>query len=138
TPIAAAVEDDDDSFYEPDAAETSLPAPMPIPDEGGSGSRHTFGALATITVTGIDHDVVLSGERIVVGRLAECDVHIQDANISRQHAAFVAEGAGWAIEDLGSTNGTYVNGERAGHLRLRDGDVVTIGVTELVFHEPRV
>ena len=41
------------------------------------------------------------------------------------------------IDDLGSTNGTLVNGDRVESLRLRDGDVIVVGVTELVFHEPR-
>ena len=80
---------------------------------------------------------VPTGERMVVGRLNSCDVCLSDSNASRQHAAFVPEGAGWAIEDLGSTNGTWVNGQRVERLRLRDGDVVVVGVTELVYHEPR-
>jgi hypothetical protein len=93
--------------------------------------------LATITVRGVDHDVVLRGDRMVVGRLNSCDICIADANTSRQHAAFVSEGAGWVVEDLGSTNGTLVNGERIERLRLRDGDVIVVGITELIFHEPR-
>ncbi len=63
---------------------------------------------------------------------------LADANTSRQHAAFVREGAGWAIEDLGSTNGTLVNGERVDSVGCVDGDVVVVGVTELVYHEPRL
>ena len=100
-----------------------------------------FGApapgIATITVRGVDHDVVLRGDRMVVGRLSSCDVCIQDKNTSRQHAAFVREGKGWAIEDLGSTNGTLVNGKRTDYLHLRDEDVIVVGITELVYHEPR-
>ncbi len=92
---------------------------------------------ATITIRGLDRDVVLRGNRMVVGRLASCDVCLADANTSRQHAAFVREGAGWAIEDLGSTNGTLLNGDRVDSARLRDGDVIVVGVTELVYHEPR-
>ena len=69
--------------------------------------------------------------------MASCDICLADANTSRQHAAFVRDGAGWAVEDLGSTNGTLVNGERVERLRLRDGDVIVVGVTELVYHEPR-
>jgi pSer/pThr/pTyr-binding forkhead associated (FHA) protein len=45
--------------------------------------------------------------------------------------------AGWAIQDLDSTNGTLVNGEPVTRGRLSDGDVIEIGVTRLVFHEPR-
>lgn len=92
---------------------------------------------ATITIRGLDQDVVLRGDRMVIGRLASCDVCLADANTSRQHAAFVREGRGWAIEDLGSTNGTLVNGAAVDRMRLRDGDVIVVGVTELIFHEPR-
>ena len=102
------------------------PATMPAPD-----------TLATVTVSGVEHDVVLSGDRVSVGRLAACGITLSDANVSREHAAFVREGAGWSIEDLGSTNGTLLNGERTEWARLRDGDRITIGTTELIYHEPR-
>ena len=92
---------------------------------------------ATVTIRGIDHDIVLNGERAVVGRLKACDICLADANASREHAAFEREGSGWAIHDLGSTNGTMLNGEPVSRQRLREGDVVVIGVTELVYHEPR-
>jgi pSer/pThr/pTyr-binding forkhead associated (FHA) protein len=90
-----------------------------------------------VTIRGIDHDIVLSGDRAVVGRLKACDICLADANASREHAAFEREGTGWAIHDLGSTNGTMLNGEPVSRQRLREGDVVVIGVTELVYHEPR-
>jgi hypothetical protein len=93
--------------------------------------------IATVTVRGVDHDVVLRGDRMVVGRLGSCDICLQDKNTSRQHAAFVRSGPAWAIEDLGSTNGTIVNGSHVSHLYLRDGDVIVVGITELVYHEPR-
>jgi len=93
--------------------------------------------IATVTVRGVEHDVVLDGERVCVGRLASCGIKLADANVSREHAAFVREGAGWAIEDLDSTNGTYLNGERVTYARLRDGDVISVGASELVYHEPK-
>lgn len=92
--------------------------------------------LATVTVPGIHHDVALTGDRAVMGRLKTCDICLQDANASREHAALEREGAGWTLVDLGSMNGTMVNGERVDRARLTDGDIITVGVTELVFHEP--
>jgi hypothetical protein len=93
--------------------------------------------IATVTVRGVDHDVVLRGERMVVGRLGSCEICLQDKNTSRQHAAFIKDGSGWTVEDLGSTNGTLVDGRKIDRLRLRDGDVIVVGITELIYHEPR-
>jgi hypothetical protein len=93
--------------------------------------------IATVTVRGVDHDVVLRGDRAVVGRLNACEICLSDVNVSREHAIFERDDDGWSIRDLGSTNGTLVNGKRVDHSHLRDGDVVVIGVTELIYHEPR-
>jgi hypothetical protein len=90
---------------------------------------------ATLSVPGLAEEVVLEGERVVLGRRKNCDVCLQDANASREHAVLEPEGTGWSLVDLESTNGTLVNGERVSRLRLRDGDVITVGVTEMVFHE---
>lgn len=95
------------------------------------------GHLATLTIRGIDHDVVLRGDRLVIGRLNSCDICLQDGNASRRHAELVAHDDGWAIEDLGSTNGTLLNGHAVDSEVLEDGDVITVGITELVYHEPR-
>ena len=139
----------------PGTALSSVPAVTPVvkpvflfdaEDDAHSGSAPGAGphadiiedtpGSATVTIRGLDRDVVLRGDRMVIGRLASCDVCLPDANTSRQHAAFIREGRGWVIEDLGSTNGTLVNGDRVESLRLRGGDVIVVGVTELVFHEP--
>lgn len=93
--------------------------------------------MSTITIPGVAHDVVLRGDRLVVGRLKSCDLCLNDANTSRKHAVFEREGAGWAVVDLGSMNGTRVNGAKVSRIRLRDGDTITIGISELVYHEPR-
>jgi hypothetical protein len=92
--------------------------------------------LATVTVGDHEHDVLLQGERVLVGRLAGCAICLGDANVSREHAAFVPVGDGWAIEDLGSTNGTLLNGEPVARALLHDGDVIEIGLSRLTFHEP--
>jgi hypothetical protein len=93
--------------------------------------------LATVTVGDIDHDVALNGDEVIVGRLAECQIQLHDANVSRRHAAFIRLEQGWAISDLGSTNGTRVNGAQVERARLADGDVIEIGLTRLVYHAPR-
>ncbi len=91
--------------------------------------------LATVTVGDHEHDVLLQGERVLVGRLAGCAICLSDANVSREHAVFVPVGDGWAIEDLESTNGTLLNGEPVARALLHDGDVIEIGLSRLTFHE---
>ena len=94
--------------------------------------------LATVTVRGVDHDVVLRGDRMVVGRLATCDICLADANTSRQHAAFEREDGGWARRRprLDQRHARQRPARRP-RQRLRDGDVIVVGITELVYHEPR-
>jgi len=77
---------------------------------------------------------VMTG-RIVVGRSRECDVRVDDGNVSRRHFELVQDGpTAWSVADLGSTNGTEVNGRRvSGRKKIDDGDRITIGGTELVF-----
>ena len=99
--------------------------------------QRTIRALSTVTVSGVEHDVVLSGARVVVGRSPSAGIRLADANVSREHAAFESDGVRWTIVDLGSTNGTFLNGELIQRGDLRDGDVITAGISELVYHEPR-
>jgi hypothetical protein len=75
----------------------------------------------------------LLGGRTTIGRTAENDVRIDAEFISRHHAVAVRDGVDTVIEDLKSTNGTYVNGERISRRTLKDGDVVTLGTMELHF-----
>lgn len=69
----------------------------------------------------------------VIGRLATSDVVINDPNVSRRHAELRRDDDGWVLVDLGSTNGTLVNGKLARSHRLHDGDRLTLGSSELVF-----
>jgi Protein of unknown function (DUF3662)/FHA domain len=104
-----------------------------FPDLRSSGPGN---GLATVTVGDLALDVVLTGDRVIAGRLATSGIHLADSNASREHAAFVRQGGGWAIEDLDSTNGTMLNGVPVTRAVLVDGDVVEIGVTRLTYHEP--
>lgn len=84
---------------------------------------------------GSDGAVDLTGTRLVTGRLASCDVTVDDPTVSREHAAFVRRGAQWWIVDLGSTNGTVVNGARVSEQRLRPGDTIELGESTLAVEE---
>lgn len=68
------------------------------------------------------------GAELIVGRSEGCDVTIADGSVSRLHARLVGDGEGVYVEDLGSANGTFVDGTRArGRVRLADGQEVRVG-----------
>ncbi len=69
----------------------------------------------------------------VIGRSRSCTVQIAETTVSRQHAIFVVEPGKVRLRDLGSSNGTFVNGGRVdGEIPLADGDRVVVGETEIV------
>lgn len=70
---------------------------------------------------------------VVIGRLSTSDVVLSDQNVSRRHAELRSEGGRWRLVDLGSTNGTMVNGKLAREHDLSDGDRLSFGTTELLF-----
>ena len=70
----------------------------------------------------------LEGDIISIGRDASNTIHINDAEISRRHARLQFQGGKYVIEDLGSTNGTHVNGQRISAPRvLKAGDIISFG-----------
>jgi len=87
--------------------------------------------VVTLTIAGRTHEI--TSPTVVLGRSREADVRVADANVSRRHAELRQEGAGYWIVDLGSTNGLEVNGKRVKRARLRDGDHLVLGSTEIVF-----
>src|SRR5688500_14305195 len=67
------------------------------------------------------------GASLTVGRALTSDVPLLDPTVSRRHASLVADDSGIELSDLGSSNGTFVNGERVEHARITPGDVLTFG-----------
>jgi hypothetical protein len=70
---------------------------------------------------------------VTIGRANECEVRVADTSVSRRHAEVRATGDGWAVADLGSTNGTKVNGAIITDRKLKDGDTISVGDTHLRF-----
>jgi hypothetical protein len=80
--------------------------------------------------------VILGSGGAVLGRSRDCDVVIEDENVSRRHAEVRPSGGAWIVRDLGSTNGVKVNGHRITSAQsLRPGDTIELGLSRLTFEE---
>jgi Protein of unknown function (DUF3662)/FHA domain len=112
----------------PAAGYAGAPAPgAAYPPPPSDGPR----ATPVLEVDG--RRVPLTHPVTVVGRAADVDVPLDDAGVSRRHAEIHVTGAGARVVDLGSTNGTFVDGERVDSGELRDGSTITVGRSRLVF-----
>jgi len=106
---------------------TPTPGPPPVPEPEPEPEPE----VVSLTIGGRTHAVTSS--KVVIGRSRDCDLRIADLNASRRHAELQKDGDGYWIVDLGSMNGTLVNGHRVERERLDDGDRITLGSTEIVF-----
>jgi hypothetical protein len=105
--------------------------------EPQAGARPGRPARATLEVaSGLPEGKTyeLAKDRVVIGRAPDCDVTLASLATSRYHAQLVRGEQGYLLEDLGSSNGTYVNGHRAvGRVPLADGDRIHVGPVVLVY-----
>jgi pSer/pThr/pTyr-binding forkhead associated (FHA) protein len=78
--------------------------------------------------------VPLTADRLTIGRAEENDIVLaDDGQVSRVHAVLDRLGAGWSVRDVGSSNGTFLNGKRlSGETRLDPGDEIRLGRTRIV------
>jgi hypothetical protein len=121
----------DSTPSEPTDLTADEPAPAPDPHAAG---RVTDPTLTVRTGVDAGTTLVLTGRRVTAGRGDSCDLVVRDTTVSREHAAFVQRGDVWWVLDLGSTNGTRVNGLRAAEHPIVTGDRIELGdiVVELV------
>jgi hypothetical protein len=77
--------------------------------------------------------VPLGDDPLTIGRLAECDLPLGDPNVSRRHAEVRRQDDHFVVVDLGSTNGTRVNGAGVKERALNDGDEISVGGTTMTF-----
>ena len=100
-------------------------------------AEHSISGIAPGTLVdpdGYRYDLPAAGvEGVFLGRDEESHIVIDDQKASRAHAHIRPSPQGWVLEDLGSTNGTRVNGFRTSAQILSDGDSVTIGATQFRF-----
>lgn len=74
-------------------------------------------------------------ERSVIGRADTCDIVVGEGAVSRQHCEIVWLAVQYVLRDLGSANGTFVNGEQVQVAPLRDGDLIEVGLVQLRFRD---
>ena len=104
-------------------------APPPVVGHPAAQVSH----LLVVDGPGTKH--VLEQGSNVLGRGTEADIRLPDTGVSRKHADVQLDGDTVAVQDLGSTNGTLVNGRRVGFQELFDGDVIRIGHSVLVYRQ---
>lgn len=86
--------------------------------------------------TGLRSGFPLNKDHVVIGREVKCAIMLNDNSVSRQHSSITRLAEGYLIRDLGSSNGTFVNGQRIQEYLLQDGDRVSIGDIEFWFEAP--
>src|SRR3954468_18789973 len=126
-------DEEEQAGLEPAPSAGDFGHPMVYSPDRAARKLEAAPSRAQALLVGEGRRTVLSGARVLLGRSRECDVVLSDPNISRRHAEVRREDGGWAVVDLGSTNGIKVNGRRVDHALLEPGDRVTLGVTELTF-----
>ena len=75
--------------------------------------------------------------RIIVGRAPDNEIYVQSKFVSRHHAQLISDDDGCIIEDLNSTNGVFIGEKQIKKYRLRNGDVISLGVHELIYTDLR-
>ncbi len=138
----------------PPRTSTSIPAPPgvpplpPLPTARGDHAGDTGQGAPVIgrpgRLPGVSHVLVVDGPGTrhvleagsnVLGRGTDADIRLPDTGVSRKHVDVQLEDGRVVVEDLGSTNGTLVNGRRVGRQELADGDVIRIGHSVLVYRQ---
>jgi Protein of unknown function (DUF3662)/FHA domain len=129
-----------------------VPAPVPAPNDGGYNGDQQYSYRAQqpptgvpsgatpaarywLIVDGTDRRVALEPGINVVGRGQDADLRLADTGVSRRHIEIRFDGQSAVLHDLGSTNGTIVNGHRVQSWQLADGDVIRVGHSVLVYRQ---
>jgi hypothetical protein len=117
---------------------TMIYKPPVVPEATEAASSDELGLEREVAVLSWDGQRMrVDKRRVVLGRSRECDIQVEDANVSRRHAELRQEGTAFWIVDLDSTNGVEVNGKRVKRAKLEPGDSFTVGSTEVTFSTER-
>ncbi len=127
---ARRAEDEPEGQVEPGATMIYKPSAPPA-EVAAAGAGDVEREVAVLEWDG--RSLRVDKRRVVLGRSRECDIQIEDPNVSRRHAELRQEGSTYWIVDLDSTNGVEVNGRRVKRAKLVPGDTFTVGSTEVTF-----
>lgn len=116
----------------PGAESTQVMSPVAQPAAQPARKGH---ALLLLQTPGGPQPVPLESTAASLGRGLSNDIILEDTRVSRHHAQLRYKQRRFWITDLGSTNGTFVNGERVSETALRDGDVLSLGGLEMTFRD---
>lgn len=120
------------------ASDPGATAAIATADADRLGLARAGAQLVVLDDTGTEKDrISITNPPVGIGRLSTNDVVLSDPNVSRRHAELRRDGDRWTLVDLGSTNGTVVNGKLAKEHELKDGDRLSFGTSELIFTASR-
>jgi hypothetical protein len=108
-----------------------LTADLPAPSRWRRAVEQLRGALASQPAGLLADPATLADARITLGRSSSCQLVFADDTVSRRHAALVVRDGAWHVVDLGSSNGTFVNGRRVLEAEVRPGDELQLGAARL-------
>lgn len=134
-------------YVAPEPQPVPAPEPQPAPQPAPAPAAAPTAVFAAASPAPVANNVpmaqlknMISGQMYTlnaatttIGRESTCNVVLNDVNVSRQHAQVLFNNGVWMLNDLGSTNGTFVNNQQINSRQLNSGDVITIGVTNLSF-----
>lgn len=113
-------------------ASPTTPRPAVAQPERRSSARQLPTELVLHPVQGAPHTVALDGDRLVFGRAGTVDQRLEDDYVSDEHAELLRVEGQWRVRDLGSTNGTYLNGQKViAPTAIAAGDQLQLGKTRL-------
>jgi pSer/pThr/pTyr-binding forkhead associated (FHA) protein len=122
--------------HAPQPQQAPPPRSAQPPQQAPPSARHRPAASVVVDQTNQRYELRVGSN--VVGRGTDADLQLLDQGISRRHLDIQFDGNFATAYDLGSTNGTTVNGHEVGSHVLRHGDVIRVGHTRLVFHQEPV
>jgi hypothetical protein len=125
------------STHEPEGDDLSATRAVSISTAERLGLASSDARLVVLDDSdGVLETISITNPPVTIGRLSANDVVLSDPNVSRRHAELRRNGDRWVIADLGSTNGTLVNGKLAREQELNNGDLIAFGSSRLKFELP--